>query len=274
MAKKVTKKAGSTKKSAKKTTANKKAKPKAKPKTGSNRNSPKIIQARTISVKKPSSKAGITKRPPLTPAIPQAVVEDIINGLTQVKADLEEYAAHLRTLDRKRLNNIGVKREGFAQRAYRLAMDNPEFLPNYLAQERYTEDFDQFTIIQTAVDLESQINELLLNINTEAMDFFYTDGLDFYASVREASERRVDAAESIHRELFDTYFKRKKSTTEGETEKQMLRDAKGIIKGTKNGKIEAVNIKPTATGGKHEIIDETYKNKTNFKATDEGQIEE
>ena len=250
--------------------ASKKAKPAAKKtqtKAAAARVRPEIVQAKTISIKKP-----LVKRPPLTPAIPQAVVEDVINGLTQVKADLETYAAHLRALDRKRLNNIGVKREGFAQRAYRLAMDNPEFLPNYLSQERYTEDFNQFTIIQTAVDLQGQINELLRNIDTEAMDFFYTDGLDFYAAVREASERRVDAAESIHSELFETYFKRKKSSNAPETEKQMLRDVKGIIKGTKDGKFEAENIKPKLSGGRHDVIDEQFKDTARFKGDVEGSI--
>jgi hypothetical protein len=83
------------------------------------------------------------------------------------------------------------EREGFAQRAYRLAMDNPEFLPNYLTQYRYAEDYDHFMIMQTAVDLESQVRELLFNINIECMDYFYTDGLDFYATVSEAAKRRT-----------------------------------------------------------------------------------
>jgi hypothetical protein len=77
-------------------------------------------------------------------------------------------------------------------------MDNPGFLSNYLAQDRYTKDYDHFLIMQTAVDLENQMRGLLLNINIECMDYFYTDGLDFYATVSEAAKGRVDAAEAIH----------------------------------------------------------------------------
>jgi hypothetical protein len=66
-------------------------------------------------------------------------------------------------------------------------------------------------ILQTAVDLENHVRELLLNIKSSAWIIFYTDGPDFYAAVSETAKRRVDAVEVIHAELFNTYFKRKKS---------------------------------------------------------------
>jgi hypothetical protein len=225
---------------------------------------PEIVQTKTTAVKtKP------VKRPPQTPSIPRSIIESIIDNLANAKTDLENYAAHLRALDRKRLQSIGTRKEGFAQRAYRLAMDNPEFLPNYLEQERYAEDCNRFLILQTAVDLESQIHELLKNINIECMDYFYTDGLDFYAAVREAAKRRVDAAEAIHTELYDTYFKKMGNKHETEpTEKQQLKDAKAIILGTKEGKFEAINIKPKAAGGVHKVIDEQFKNSAHFKESE------
>jgi hypothetical protein len=111
--------------------------------------------------------------------------------LEQAKVKLEAYAAHLRALDRKHLNNIGVKREGFAQRAFRLAMDNPEFLPSYLTRERYIDDYDEYVVMQSAVDADNQVHELMRNLNTENHDVFYTDGLDYYASIKEAACRKA-----------------------------------------------------------------------------------
>ncbi|MDR0495757.1 MAG: hypothetical protein LBG95_09065 [Treponema sp.] len=270
MAKTTKKPQASTKPGAKKTTPKAKAPAKKATAKTTARTKPETVQAKTTPIKTSS-----VKRPPQTPGIPENVINDVIAQLAAVKTDLESYAAHLRALDRKRLQSIGTRKEGFAQRAYRLAMDNPEFLPNYLAQDRYTEDYDHFMILQTAVDLESQVRELLKNINIECMDYFYTDGLDFYAAVREAAKRRVDAAEAIHTELYDTYFKKmgKKGETEP-TEKQQLRDAKGIIRGTREGKFEAVNIKPKATGGVHKVIDEQFKDTAKFKETEEGEIDE
>jgi hypothetical protein len=252
---------------AKKTTAKAPAKKMATAEKAANtRAKPETVQAKLTPIKATAAKR--------TPGIPAITINRVIGNLASVKADLDNYAAHLRALDRKRLQSIGTRKEGFAQLAYRLAMDNPEFLPNYLAQDRYTDDFDHFLILQTAVNLEKQVNELLKNINIECMDYFYTDGLDFYASVREAAKRRVDAAETIYTELFDTYFKKmdKKTGTEP-TEKQQLKDAKAIIRSTKEGKIEAVNIKPKAAGGIHKVIDEKFEESGKFKETEEGEID-
>ncbi|MDR0473010.1 MAG: hypothetical protein LBH43_05010, partial [Treponema sp.] len=50
-----------------------------------------------------------------------------------------------------------------------------------------------------------------------------------------------------------------------ETKKEQLRDAKGIINGTREGEFKAVNIKPKLTGGKHEVIDEQFKESEKFR---------
>ena len=105
------------------------------------------------------------------------------------------------------------------------------------------------------------------------MDMFFTDGLDFYASVREAAKRRVDAAESLHLEL-KTLFNKKKSPDAPETEKQLLRDAKGYIHGKKDGKLVIENIKPKLTGGVHKVVDEQFKDTARFKETEEGEVQE
>jgi len=213
------------------------------------------------------------KRPPNTPFIPQQTITEVTLLLAQAKEKLEAYAAHLRALDRRRLNNIGVKREGFAQRAFRLAMDNPEFLPHYLERERYIDDYDHYVLMQSAVDEDKQVSELLHNINTENDDVFYTDGLDYYAAVKEAAKRRVDASEAIFEDL-SPFFRRKKSPDAPETKKEQLRDIKGYVKGTKEGIAVIENIKPKIEGGVHKVIDETFKNTAHYKESDQGEINE
>jgi len=213
------------------------------------------------------------KHPPNTPFIPQQTITEVTLLLAQAKEKLEEYAAHLRALDRKRLNKIGVKREGFAQRAFRLAMDNPEFLPNYLTRVRYIDDYDHYVLMQTAVDEDKQVSELLRNLNTENEDVFYTDGLDYYASVKEAAKRRVDASEALYEDL-SPFFRHKKAPNAPETEKQQLRDIKGYVKGTKEGIAVVENIKPKMEGGVHKIIDEQFKDTERYKETEEGDFRE
>jgi len=217
------------------------------------------------------------KRPPNTPFIPQQTITEVTLLLAQAKVKLEAYAAHLRALDRKRLNKIGVKREGFAQRAFRLAMDNPEFLPNYLTRVRYIDDYDHYVLMQTAVDEDKQVSELLRNLNTENEDVFYTDGLDYYASVRESAKRRVDASEALYEDLspfFKSHGKRNKNGEAELTKKQELRDAKAILQGKKDGRIVIENIKPKLTGGEHKVLDETFKNTGEFNDTVKGDYNE
>jgi hypothetical protein len=257
MAKKVTKTA------AKQTKTTAKPAAKAKPATGK-------------SAAKPNASRG-TRRPPNNPTIPRKVLDSIAHDLNRVKTDLEAYAAHLRALDRKRLNGVGIKKLGFIQRAYDYALENPEFLPHYLTIEKWTEDHSIFLFLRSLFDLNRQNNDLLWNLVTEHADIDYTDSLDFYTPVKEASKRRVDGAESMHKDL-ETFFKKKKSTSlisaAPETKKEQLRDAKGIISGKKDGKFEAVNIKPKLTGGVHKVIDEKFTDTAKFTETESGESDE
>jgi hypothetical protein len=93
-------------------------------------------QRKTTSAK---SATGI-KRPSQNPVIPQQVLSSINTDLKRIKAELDEYAAHLRPLDRRRLNGVGLKIEGFIDRSFALAVENPDFLPKYLTTEKLVED--------------------------------------------------------------------------------------------------------------------------------------
>jgi hypothetical protein len=216
----------------------------------------------------------LTRRPPNNPEMPEDMIQSIIAGLTYMKSVLEEHAAHLRALDRRRLNGVGIKKLGFIERALELAREDPEFLPHYLTLDKFEEDNVYFTNVRSMFDLTRQIQELFWNIVIEASDVLYTDALEFYASVREAAKRRVDPAETIHAELF-RFFK-SKGMRQGEepTEKQIKRDVNALLKGKKDGKVIIKNKKPIIEGGKRTVIDETFKDSIQIKKTDEEDIED
>jgi len=154
-------------------------------------------------------------------------------------------------------------------------MDNPEFLPHYLERERYIDDYDHYVLMQTAVDEDKQVTELLHNLNTENEDVFYTDGLDYYAAVKEAAKRRVDASEAIFEDLSPFFKSHGRRNENGEpTKKQALRDAKALEQGRRDGRIVIENIKPKLTGGVHKVIDETFKDTETFKESEEGSVRE
>ena len=122
--------------------------------------------------------------------------------------------------------------------------------------------------------------------SSQSSDIAYTDALEFYASVREAAKRRVDAAETIFGELSVFFKSHGRRTEEEPTEKQQLRDAKSLIHGKHDGILVIENRKPKLTGPmveakkgfspyrKRKIIDETFRDTAEFKETEQGEIKE
>jgi hypothetical protein len=134
-----------------------------------------------------NAKGTNTRRPPNNPEVPQATIDQLNTTLNELKTILDEFAQHLRSLDRRRLNGVGIHKLGFIERAYELTLENAEFLPHYLTVERFGLDIQYFMDFRSLVDLTDQIREKLWNITIQSSDIAYTDALEFYASVREAA---------------------------------------------------------------------------------------
>jgi uncharacterized protein (DUF1919 family) len=112
----------------------------------------------------------------------------------------------MRKLDRKRLNGVGIKKQGFIEGAIESAALNQHFLPPYLNIYKFEEDFRYFINLKSVQDQSLQLKEFILNLVSQSADISYTDSLEYYASVREAAKRRIDGAESIYRHL-EPFFK-------------------------------------------------------------------
>jgi len=233
------------------------------------------LKAQTAEIK--LLKGTATRRPPNNPDMPQNIIDNLNQDFNSILELLDNFSQHLRALDRMRLNGVGIKKLGFIERAYELALENGEFLPHYLTIERFGTDIQYFMDFRSLTDLVTQIREKLWNITIQSADIAYTDALEFYASVREAAKRRVDAAETLHNALspfFKSHGRRGANGEEVENEKQQLRDAKSLIHGKHDGKIVIENIRPKLTGGKRKIIDETFKDTAKFKDELDGEITE
>ena len=212
------------------------------------------------------------KRPAVNPSMPDQKIETLTDDLDNIKRELEHYAAHLRALDRKRLNGIGIKTLGFIKRAYEYAAQNPEFLPRYLPIEKFRGDYAYFTSFHTLLDIEKQIQEILWNITLQAADMVYADSLEFYALVREAAKRRMDAAETIYKDL-EIFFKKHRTTQDEPTGKELKRDVNALLHGKRDGKIVIENIKPKVSGGRRKVIDEQFDDSAQYRETEEGEID-
>jgi hypothetical protein len=173
----------------------------------------KTVTTRKGRVSLPQKSKPAPKRPNPNPDMPLQKLGQIGGMFTDVKQILEDYVANLRPLDRKRLNTVGIKKQGFIHRAYDYAMESPQFLPQYLPMEKFKRDEDYFNACRILYETCKQIQELLWNLTVQSADIVYTDALEFYASVREAAKRRIDGAETIYKDL-EVFFKKKRSAPE------------------------------------------------------------
>jgi hypothetical protein len=219
----------------------------------------------------------LIRRPAVNqPPQPGAIdlITDTVLGLI---ADIDQYTANLRALDRQRHNGVGLKRLGFIEAAFRVAKEFPQYLPHWLTVMKFQNDILLFRSINSLVDACRSLEEKVWNINVESSDMIYTNGLEYYSQVQDAAERRVDAAETIYLKL-QKFFKNlghNQNSELGEappTQKKTKRDLNALMRGTKDGEVIIRNVRPKLVGGTHEIIDQTFKNDASFKETDEGSI--
>ena len=257
----VAKKATTKKPTAKKVPAKKATNAKAKPKSPAKKTTAKAKSA--ITTRRPDS-----NQPP-TVNLVNSITDDVLYLMTE----LNNYAANLRALDRQRHNGVGLRRLGFIEAALRLSTKFPQYFPHWLNTEKFQADLDLFNAVRSLVEVCRSLEEKAWNINVEASDMVYTDALEYYSQVQDAARRRVDSAESLYNELND-FFRRGNYKGEEPTEKEVLRDAKALIKGKKDGEVIIKNVKPKTAGGKHEVIDETFKSNASFKETEEGSIKD
>ena len=278
--KKTTKKAAAKKPATSKKATAQRSKPiaqsKAKPKAAAKKAAAKKPAAKKAAAKaKPSSTLKklaaakpiaplATRRPSPSPLIPMIEIASLTEHLNIIKAALEDFAAHLRALDRARINGVGIRRQGFIERAYQLAVDNQEFLPHWLPMAKFRDDHEHFVALRSLIDIARQIKELVWNLIMQAADMAYTDALEFYDSVSSAAKRRIDAAESIHSELkpfFEALGRRPGDVTEDGSE-----DGEGGTRKAKKGKGKAK--------GKTAEIDETFTEEVEFKKIDEREVKD
>ena len=259
--KKSTARKATAKKAPAKRTYTRKATAKAKPRAA------KAAATKTKTAKQPAIRRPDANLPPTVNVI-NAMTSNVLN---MVEA-LEDYAANLRALDRQRHNGVGLKRQGFIDAAYRISSKFPQYFPHWLTTAKFKNDIDLFNAIRSLVEVCRSLEEKAWNINVESADMIYTDALEYYSQVQDAAYRRIDAAESIYNELHHFFMSMGKKIAEAPTKKKLNRDFNALERGTKNGEIIVKNFKPKTTGGKHEVLDETYRDSAEFKESEQGEI--
>ena len=207
--------------------------------------------------------------------IPNQELEDLNERLESILEDYMLFAPEsaLSEAERRRLLGSGVRRYGFIDKVSDIAQDNLEFVPPYLDLEqlkKYLRDIENLRNVSITLRKLSRLNaDLFLIISDEAFRL----ALMYYNTVRDASRRRVPGAEAVF-ETLQLFFRRSRRETDEPTEMEVQHDVNALLHGKKDGKIVIENETPHMQGGKHVVIDETHKDKQNFRESESGEIVE
>jgi len=196
---------------------------------------------------------------------------DIYESLLGISTSLQALIPEkLTTSVRRQYQGAGVRRYGLMDKTMDYATEFIQFVPPTFSLQNLKGsmlNIEALRDIQILVEKISRlVNDGLLINGNQA----YDETLMYYTSVRDQARRNVPGAKGLYDQLRALFTS--KSKGDKITEPEIERDVKALLHGKKDGEIIIKNEKPHLTGGKHEVVDETFKPKGAFKATIQGQI--
>jgi hypothetical protein len=181
-------------------------------------------------------------------------ITELLNDAAELFA---EFGVTFTPSDRERLLSVGLKNLGFIQTAYTQAQANPALVPGYVDMEEFKaamEDMERKRALLTRIE---QLGKTVSDSMMADSDSAFHDALDLYNYVKTAARQRVNGAETVYA-LLKPYFKRSKSGSTEPTEQQIERDVRGLLSGTKEGRVTIENENPDSSGGHRRVVDEVH----------------
>lgn len=215
-------------------------------------------------------------KPPQTEAMPVNEIESLISRLESEMQDfvsIEGVDTDLTGKDRQRLISSRVRNNGFIDKAFDIAHDNPEFMPPHFDINILFENERRFEQLRQLMLVLQQFQQLATNAFMVQSDFCYREALRIYGSLREQARGRVPGAEQLFQALRN-FFDRRRRSGEEPTEHELEMDFKRLVHGKADGEIVIKNEAPHITGGEHKVIDNVHTGRSAFKETAEAEIDE
>jgi hypothetical protein len=192
------------------------------------------------------------------PRAPNAAAVTAITELLNDAAELfAEFGITFTPADRERLISVGLKNLGFIQTAYTQAQANPGLVPGYLSMAEFKAAMENLEWKRKLLTQIEQLGKTVSDSMLADSDSGFHDALDFYNYVKNAVRQRVNGAEPVY-DRMKPYFKRSRSGSAEPTEKQLERDVRGLLNGTKEGRVTIENENPDTAGGHRHLVDEVH----------------
>jgi hypothetical protein len=206
-------------------------------------------------------------------------VHEIENLIVRLESEMQDFIniegvdTNLTGKDRQRLISSRVRNNGFIDKAFDIAHDNPEFLPPHFDINILYENERRFEQLRQLMLVLQQFQQLVTSAFMVQSDFCYREGLRIYGSLREQAKGRVPGAQALF-EALRNFFNRRRRVDEEPTEHELELDFKRLIHGKADGEIIIKNEAPHITAGVHKVIDNVHVGRSAFRETANAEIDE
>jgi hypothetical protein len=181
----------------------------------------------------------------------EQAIRDLIAKLEGEMAqfvDLKGIETNLTGTERRRLFGSGVRNNGFVDKAFDIARDNPQFMPPHFNSAVLDDNMHLLEELRQLVFVLQQFLQMASNAHLIQSDHCYRDALRIYGSLREQTRSRVPGAEPLF-EALRNFFRRRRRVGDEPTEMQLERDIKRLLHGKADGEIIIQHESPEVSKG-------------------------
>jgi len=201
--------------------------------------------------------------------LPQADASDILFAwqaeLQEVNARYEAMLPELRYTElthaeRLQLSGSGHRRYGYIDTVSDVADACPQFWPtctNDNNTDRMKSLIRNIEALESALIFFENRARVVRDLRLLCGDESYRLANMYYVAVRESARYKAEQADQVWKELR-LYWKRRRKSDAEPTQKEIVRDAKAVMHGTKVGEVCVTNEGDRVSMGQRTIVDETY----------------
>ena len=110
--------------------------------------------------------------------------------------ETEGIGGSLTSTDRRRLVGVGVRNNGFIDKAFDIALENPQFMPPHFNVQTLTTNMRNLEDLRQLLWSLQQFTQAVSNALLVHSDSAYRDALRIYRSLQEQTTNRVDGVRS------------------------------------------------------------------------------